>query len=158
MDFIKFFNFLIRFPDGGKAGGFRSHNINSDTEIRAQAFHAGAYKFHHFIFYISVLKYGSDNSEGNVLGTYALHRFSCEVYANHTGHFDIIGLIQKLLHQLRSALAHSHGSQSAVTGVGVGTQYHLTAACQHFSGKLVDNRLMRGYVDAAVFLCTGEAE
>ena len=33
MDFIEFFNLMIRLPDGGQAGGLSSHNINTDTEI-----------------------------------------------------------------------------------------------------------------------------
>ena len=34
MDFVKFPDNLICFPDGGKAGCLRGHNINADTEIR----------------------------------------------------------------------------------------------------------------------------
>ena len=42
--------------------------------------------------------------------------------------------------------------------MGVRTQDHLAAACQHFTGKLVDNSLMRRYIDTAVLLGAGKTE
>ena len=40
----------------------------------------------------------------------------------------------------------------------VGTKDHLTAACEHLAGKLVNDRLMRRNVYSAVFLGTGQAK
>lgn len=95
---------------------------------------------------------------GNVLGAYAPDGLSGEVNGNYAGHFDIIGLVEKLFYQLRPALAHSHGSQRAVAGMGIGAENHPASAGKHFPGELVDNSLMRGHIDAAVFLGTGESK
>ena len=53
--------------------------------------------------HISVGKYRSDNSQGNVLRAYALLGLSRKIYGNHAGHIDVIGLVQKLLYKLRPA-------------------------------------------------------
>ena len=45
-----------------------------------------------------------------------------------------------------------------IAGVGIRAEDHLAAACEHFSCKLVDNRLMRRYINAAVFFCTSQSE
>ena len=42
--------------------------------------------------------------------------------------------------------------------MAVGTEDHLSAACKHFSCKLMDNCLMRRYVNSAVLLGTGESK
>ena len=42
--------------------------------------------------------------------------------------------------------------------MAVRSQNHLSAARQHFSGKLMDHRLMRGDIDSAVALRAGQAE
>ena len=68
------------------------------------------------------------------------------------------GHFQQLLYQLRTALAHRHRSQRTIAGVGIRAKDHLAAACEHFSCKLVDNRLMRRYINAAVFFCTSQSE
>jgi len=40
----------------------------------------------------------------------------------------------------------------------VGTEDHLSAACKHFSCKLMDNCLMRRYINSAVLFGTGETK
>ena len=42
--------------------------------------------------------------------------------------------------------------------MGIRTKNHFSAACKHFTGKLVNNCLMRWYIDSAVFLCTGQSK
>ena len=42
--------------------------------------------------------------------------------------------------------------------MGIGAQNHLSAARKHFPCELVDDRLMRGHIDAAVFLRAGQAK
>ena len=117
MDFIEILNLVVCSPDRRQAGGFCRHNIDADTEIRAQVGNSRAYKFHYFIFYITVCKDRADDRKRNVLRSYALCRSSCHIYAYNARHIDVIGLIQQLFYQLRTALAHCHCSKRAVTGV-----------------------------------------
>ena len=42
--------------------------------------------------------------------------------------------------------------------MAVRTKDHLAAACEHFTGKLVDNGLMRRNIDTAVLLRTGQSK
>ena len=158
MDLVKFPDLLVCRPDGGQAGGLCRHHVHADPEVRAQLVHAGSYKFHHLIVDITISKGGADDRQGYVLGAHSLPRLAVQVNADHARHLDIIGLIQKLLHKLRSALAHSHGAQRAVTGMAVRSKDHPAAACQHFSCILMNDRLMRRHIDAAVFLRTGQTK
>ena len=45
-----------------------------------------------------------------------------EVYQHHLGIVHIPGVFQQLLGKLRAALAHRHGAQGAVAGVGIGAE------------------------------------
>ena len=45
-----------------------------------------------------------------------------------TGGAAVYGLVQQLFYQLGTTLAHSHGTQCTVTGMGIGTQDHLATA------------------------------
>ena len=152
VDLIELFNFVIGLPDRGKAGSLGGHDIHADKEIRAQVLHARSNKFHDFVVYISVTEHSADDGQRHILGTYALDGSAGQIDGDNPRHIDIIRLGQQLFYQLRSAFSHCHGTQSTVSGVGIRTQDHLSAARQHFSGILVDHRLMRGYIDAAVFL------
>ena len=42
--------------------------------------------------------------------------------------------------------------------MAVGTEDHLSAACKHSLANLMDNCLMRRYVNSAVLLGTGESK
>ena len=158
MDLIELPDLLIRLPDGGQAGSLCGHYIDADPEVRAQLLHARAYELHNFIVHISVAEGSSDDGQSHILRPYSLHGLAVQVDTDHLRHLDIISFIQKLLNQLRSALAHGHGSQGAVAGVAVRSQDHLAAACQHFPGILMDNCLMRGHIDAAVLLGAGQSK
>ena len=81
-----------------------------------------------------------------------------EVYQHHLGHGGIPGVLQQLLGQLRAALAHGHGAQGAVAGVGVGAQDHGAALGHLLPGIGVDDALVGGNIDAAVLLGGGQAE
>ena len=128
MDFIKFPDLLIRFPDGGKTGGLCGHYINTDPEVRTQLLHARSHKFHDLIIHIAVCKGRPDNGKRHVLRTYAFHRLAIQIDTYYLRHFDIIRLVQQLFYQLRAAFSHSHGTQSSIAGVAVGSQDHLSAA------------------------------
>ena len=158
MDPVKFLDLFIGLPDGGQAGGLSGHNVHADTEISTQLGHARAHKLHNFIFHIAFGKDCADNGQSHILRTDTLCRLAGQIDGNHAGHIDIVGLTEQLLYQLRSALAHGHGSQRAVTGMGIRAQNHLSALCQHLTGKLVDNCLMRGHINSTVLFRTGQTK
>ena len=158
VDIIEFFNFIISSPDGGQTGGLRSHNIDTDTIIRAQGRYTWSHKFHNFIFYIAIAKYSTDDSQSHILRSYARNGGTGHIDRHNPRHMDIVSLVKQLLYQLRSTLAHGHGTESTVTGMTVRTKDHLAAAGQHLSGILVNNGLMRRYVHAAVFLGTSQTK
>ena len=158
MNLIEVLNGIVCCPDGREAGRFCGHNINSDTEISAESGNARAYKLHDFILNITVGKHCAYDSQRNVLGTYARHRLSGQINAHNLRSVYIISLAQKLLHQLRTALTHSHGSQGTVSGMAVRSQNHFSAACQHLPGKLMDNCLMGRHIHSAVAFCAGQTK
>ena len=94
----------------------------------------------------------------NALRSYARNGGTGHIDRHNPRHMDIVSLVKQLLYQLRSTLAHGHGTESTVTGMAVRTKDHLAAAGQHLSGILMDNGLMRRYIYAAVFLGTGETK
>ena len=57
-----------------------------------------------------------------------------------------------------TALAHRHGAQRAVTGVGVAAQNHSAATAHLLAHISMDNRLVGRYENAAVTLCRGKSE
>ncbi|MPM58035.1 hypothetical protein SDC9_104864 [bioreactor metagenome] len=63
-----------------------------------------------------------------------------------------------MLAKLRTALAHAHGAEGAVPGVGVGAKNHFPTAGQLLPGVGVNDALVGGDVDAAVFLRGRKAE
>ncbi len=77
---------------------------------------------------------------------------------DHLRAFDVIGLVQELLHQLRAALAHGHCAERAVSGMRVGAEDHAPALRQHLTRVLVDDSEVRRHIDAAVLLRGREAE
>ena len=158
MNFIKFFNSIIGLPDRRKTGCLCSHNINADSEIRAETCHSRSHKFHDFILHITICKNFSDNSQRNVLRTNSRPRFTFQVNSNNTRHIDVISLRKKLFYQLTSAFSHCHGSQSAISGMTVRAKNHFSASGQHFTGILVNHGLMRRYINTAVFFCTGKSK
>ena len=135
--------------------------VITSTPIRKSALRLetpGSYKLHNLIFHVAAVKDSADNGQGHILGTNPGSGRSCHIYGHHPGHGDVVGLVQQLFYQLRSAFAHGHGAQSAVAGVGIRAQDHLSAAGEHLSGKLMDHGLMRRNIDAAVFLGAAQSE
>ena len=158
MSSIEFFNLLICSPDRRQAGSFCGHNIHTDTEVSTQIGYSRSHKFHYFILNETIFEHSSDNSQSHVLRSYTWNRCSCHVYSHHTRHIDIIGFRQQLFYQLRPAFTHSHSTQSTIASMAVRTQNHLASASQHFSCILVDNCLMRRYINSAIFFSTGKAK
>ncbi len=156
VDLVELLCLLIGLPDRGKAGSLCGHNIDTDPEILAEGGNAGTYEFHYLILYKTVGKYSADNSQSHILRTYAPHRCTGQMDGHYLRALDVISLVQQLLYQLRTTLAHSHGAQCAVAGMGIGAKNHGAGLCQHLSGELVNNCLVRRYIDAAVLLGCGE--
>ena len=92
------------------------------------------------------------------MGTHAVGRCAGEPHQHHLRGGDVIGVFQQLLHDLRAALAHAHGTQSAVTGVAVGAEDHAAAAGHHLPRILVDHRLIGGDAVSAVLHGGRQAE
>ena len=158
VNLIKLPDLFIGPPDRGKTGRLRSHHIDADPEISAQRRHARPHEFHHLILHISVTEHRADDRQRHVLRADPFHRFSRQVHPYDARHIDVVSLRQQLLDQLRTTFAHGHCSQRPVTGMGIGTKDHPAAAGHHLSGILVNDCLMRRYIDTAVLLGTGQTE
>ncbi|MPM17049.1 hypothetical protein SDC9_63432 [bioreactor metagenome] len=151
-------NFAVRFPDGGKAGGFGGHYVHAVAEIDRQVFDAGADEFQHLVLGAVFGKGFLDEREGYVVRAYAPARLAGDIAEHDFRRRDIVSVFQKLFHELRPAFANGERAQSAVAGVAVRTQNHLAAAGQFFARVAVDDAEVGGHVDAAVLLGGGEAE
>ena len=149
---------LVCSPNGRKAGGLCGHNIHAVPVIGAHGSHARSHKLHYFILHIAVLKYRADDRQRNILRSHAGHRLSRQINGHNARIRHIVSVAQQLLYQLAAALAYSHGAQSAIAGVAVGTQDHLSASGHHLTHILMDYRNMRRNIDAAVFFCSRKAE
>ena len=158
MDPVKFLDLFICLPDGGQAGGLSGHNVHADTEISTQLGHARAHKLHNFIFHIAFGKDCADNGQSHILRTDTLCRLAGQIDGNHAGHIDVVGLTEQLFYQLRSTLAHCHGTQCTISCMRIRTKNHFSAACQHFTGKLMDDCLMRRYINSTISLCTAQTK
>ena len=112
---------LIRLPDRGQTGRLCSHYVYAVSEIRIHRSNTRAYKFHDFVFHISVFKDRANNGQGNILRAYAWIGLSVQINGNYSWIGYIIGIPKKLFYQLAAAFSYRHGSQSTVTGVAVRT-------------------------------------
>ena len=149
---------LIRLPDRRQAGSLCGHHVNAVAEIRGHGSNPRTYKFHHLILHITALVHGSDDSQGNILRSYSRRRLSVQIDGYHSRIIHIIGVTQKLLNQFSAAFPDCHGSQSAIAGMAVRTQNHLTAAGHHLPHILVNNSNMRRYEDPAVLFTGRQTE
>ena len=158
VNLIEILHFLVSLPDGGKAGGLRRHDIDPDPEISGKLCDARSGKLQDFVFHIAILENGPDQCQCHILRADTFFRFSGQIDADDLRHIDIISLIQELFHQFRSALADCHAAERAIAGMGIAAQDHGACFCQHFPCELMDHGLVRRNIDAAVFLCAGQAE
>ena len=149
---------VVRHPDGGEAGRFGRHHVDTVSEVNRQVLHARACKLEHLVLDKSVLKYGLDERYGHVVRTDALARRAFQPHEHHLGRVDVPGVAQELLGQFAAAFAHAHVAERAVAGVRVGTQNHVAALHHGLAGELVDDGHVGGHVDAAVFFRSREAE
>ena len=158
VDVVPALRAVIGLPDGAEAGRLCCHDVDADAEIHGQIRDAGADKFKHLVFDKAALEYGADQGERHILRADAADGRAGQVDRHHLRIADVIGLAEQLLDKLRAALSHRHGAERAVAGVGIRAEDHCAAFCQHFAGKLVDDREVRRDIHAAVLFRGGEAE
>ena len=149
---------LVRLPDGGQARRLRRHDVDAVAEVDGQALDAGAGELEHAVVDKAALKRRLDEGDGHVVRADAAARRAGEIDEHNLGHVHVPGVFQQLLGKLRAALAHGHRAERAVARVGVGAEDHAAAAGQLLAGVGVDDALVGGDIDAAVFLCGGQAE
>ena len=113
------FNLVIRFPDGGKTGCFRCHDVYAAAVFHGQAGNAGTGKFHDLVFNKAVFEDGADDGQGHILGTYARLGGILQPDEHNAGPGNVIGAAQKLLHKLWPALSYGHAAQCAVARMAV---------------------------------------
>ena len=145
-------------PDGGETGGLGGHHVDAAAVVHGQVFHPGPEELHDGVLHDALLEGGADEGQSHVLGSHAGTGSALQVDGDDLGIADVIGLAQQLLHQLGAALAHGHAAVGAVAGVAVRAQDHAAGGGVALPHVLVDDRLMGGDEDSAVFLGGGQAE
>ena len=158
VNLIELLHRVVRSPDRGKAGRLGCHDIHTDTIVHTHVGNARSDKLHDLIFHITAVEHLADDRQCNILRSDALARCTRQVNAYYARHIDIVCLGEKLLYQLRTALADCHGTERSVSRVGIRSEDHLAACRQHLSGKLVNDCLMRRHIDSTVALCTGQSK
>ena len=110
---------LVRLPDGGKAACLRGHDVDPVAVVDAQTGDAVAEEFQHAVFDQPPGEGRGDQRQRHVLRADARARLPGQADADDTGIGNVIGPAQKLLDQLRPALADGKRAVGAVAGVGV---------------------------------------
>ena len=155
---IKLPGFLIGFPDGGQAGGFRGHDVNAIAEIHRQPGNTRPHKFQHPVVDKAAVKRSLDQRQRHIVRTNAMAGRTGQIDQDHLWHGSVPGILQQLLCQLRTALAHSHGAQSAIAGVGIRSQNHAAAGGHLLPCVGMDHRLIGRDVNAAVLFGSRKAK
>ena len=78
--------------------------------------------------------------------------FSGKIDCNDARISRIPGISEDLLVQLSASLSDSHRAERAITGMGIRSENHFSAAGVHFTHILMDDCHMRRNKDPAVFL------
>ena len=158
MGFVEAPDFAVRFPDRGKAGGFGGHDIDPVSEVNGQQRRAGTGKFQNAVVY----KTGGEGSfyqgDRHVMRADAALGSAGQIDKHDFGVGNVPSVFQKLLGQFRAAFPDGHRAQRAVAGVGIRTKNHFAAARQLLPRIGMDDALVGGDIDTAVFFRGGEAE
>ena len=158
MDIQEFLCIFVCSPDRGKTGCFCCHNVDSVSEVCCHGRYTRSYKFHYFVLYIAVFEYCSDDCKSDILWSNPWIWFAVKVNGDDFRTSYIVSVAEKLFYKFAAAFTDCHGSKCSVTGMGVRSEDHFAASCEHFSHELMDNCDVWWYVDSAVFLCCGETE
>ena len=153
MYFQKLFCVFIRSPDRRQTSCFCCHNIDSISVIGTHRRYSRTYKFHYFIFYISIFENGRYNCDRNILRSDSWIWFSIQINCDHFRIFHIPCLFKNLFYQFSSAFSNRHRSKCAVSCMGIRSKDHLSTASHGLSHILMDNSHMRWQIDSAIFLC-----
>ena len=148
----------VGLPDGRPAGGLGGHDIDAVAIVGGKVGNARADELHDLVFHVAVGIGGCHQRQRDVVRADAGVRLAGQVDGYHAGVGHIVGAAHQLFGQLAAALAHGHGAQGTVAGVGVGAQDHTAAAGHHFPVIAVDDGHVRRDIDAAVFVCGGEGK
>ena len=149
---------VVRHPDGTEACALRRHDVYAVAVLDGERGDALAHEFQHRVLDKTALESRPDERERDVLRTHALAHFAFEFHRYDAGIGDVICTPEQLLDKLRTALAHRHGAERAVTGVTVAAQDHLPRRREHLAHIAVDDGLVGGHINAAVLLCGGKPE
>ena len=113
-------------------------SVDAVAVIDGERRDAGAGEFQYAVVDESGGKGGLYQGNGHVMRADAPLGGTGEVDQHHLGIGDVPGVAQKLLGKLRAALAHCHGAQSTVAGVGVRAQDHFAAVGHLLPGPVLD--------------------
>ena len=158
VDLVILFDLLIGRPDGGQAGRLGRHDVDAAAEIKREVLEAGARELEDLVFHKTVRERCLDERERHVVRTDALLGRAGQIAQHHFRGLHVVGVLEKLLDKLRTAFADAHRAERAVTRVAVRTEDHVAAGGELFTRVGVNDALVRGNVDAAVFLCRGKTE
>ena len=114
-----FFRHIVGLPDGGPAGGLGGHDVDAVAVVSGEVGHTGADELHDLVFHVAVGVGGSHQRQRHIVGADAGVGLAGQVDGHHAGVGHIVGAAHQLLGQLTAALAHGHGAQGAVAGVGI---------------------------------------
>jgi len=153
VELIVLADLLVRHPDRAQTGGLGSHHVDAVAEIDRKVGDAGAGKLQHLVLDKATLEDCLDQRDGDVVGTDTVARRALKPNEDHLRGVDVPGVAEELLDKLTTTLADTHVAQRAIAGVGIGTENHIAALHHLLAGKLVNDGLVGGYVDTAVFLC-----
>ena len=143
---------LVRHPDGGPARRLGGHHVDAVAVLDGQARDARAHKLHHLVLDIALGVHRADDRERHVLRTHARLRLARQVDGHNARTRHVIGAAHQLLGQLAAAFAHRQRAQRAIARVAVRAQNHAPAAGHHLAVVAVNDRHVRGHIDAAVLV------
>ena len=156
--FIVILHGFVRDPDRAEAAHFGRHDVDADPVVHAQRPNAGACKLENLVFHQPFGEQFRGHRQRDVVRADAPTRRAFQPDQNDFRRGDVPGVFQKLLDELAAAFADAHRAVAAVTRVRIRAEQHPAAARQLFACVLVNDRLIRRHIDAAVLLRGGQAE
>jgi len=147
---VEILNGFVGLPHGGEARRLGGHHVQAQPEIDGQVLYAGACELQDLVFDEAACVHRLAERQRRVVGADARPRGTGQVDQHDLRILHVVGVLEKLLDQLRPALAHAHRAQRAVAGVAVRAQDHAAGFGHRLAGVLVDDGEVRRDVDAAV--------
>ncbi len=153
---IIFFDRAVSPPYGREAGCLCRHNIYAVSEFHRQAADSRAYKLQDLVLDETILEDCSYKGKCDVLRAYSRTGRTLQVDCDDLGPREVIGMVQKLLHQFRAAFPDAHRSKCPITGVAVRTENHFPAPRHHFTNIGMYNSHVRRHELTSELFCSGE--